>query len=352
MRAAAALRGGVATMHDLAFSVLSGRGALLPLAAFIAVGVMVFLVASRLARHADAVADATGLGRLWVGTVLLAASTSLPELTTDVNAAILNTVDIGVGDLMGSTLANMLLLGLLDLVYRRRQLLDNVSPNHALVATLAIVLTAMAGAAIVSGGWGRIGHVGVETILIVAIYLVGMRSVYVNMSPTAPPEQLELGDTSRSVLRGGLVGFGVAAVGLLATAPLLVVSAEALAAEAGLTESFVGTLLVGLTTSFPEIAATIAAVRLGALDLAVGNIFGSNAFNMTILLAMDVAYTQGPVLAHASQDHARTALFAAIAVGFGLMGILARRGNRIAPVRVESVAIVLSYVGAVWVLAS
>jgi hypothetical protein len=137
MRAAAALRGGVATMHDLAFSVLSGRGALLPLAAFIAVGVMVFLVASRLARHADAVADATGLGRLWVGTVLLAASTSLPELTTDVNAAILNTVDIGVGDLMGSTLANMLLLGLLDLVYRRRQLLDNVSPNHALVATLA-----------------------------------------------------------------------------------------------------------------------------------------------------------------------------------------------------------------------
>jgi cation:H+ antiporter len=352
MGAAAALRGGVATMHDLAFSVLSGRGALLPLAAFIAVGVMVFLVASRLARHADAVADATGLGRLWVGTVLLAASTSLPELTTDVNAAILNTVDIGVGDLMGSTLANMLLLGLLDLVYRRRQLLDNVSPNHALVATLAIVLTAMAGAAIVSGGWGRIGHVGVETILIVAIYLVGMRSVYVNMSPTAPPEQLELGDTSRSVLRGGLVGFGVAAVGLLATAPLLVVSAEALAAEAGLTESFVGTLLVGLTTSFPEIAATIAAVRLGALDLAVGNIFGSNAFNMTILLAMDVAYTQGPVLAHASQDHARTALFAAIAVGFGLMGILARRGNRIAPVRVESVAIVLSYVGAVWVLAS
>jgi cation:H+ antiporter len=339
-------------MHDLALSVLIGRGALLPLAVFIAAGVMVFLVASRLARHADAVADATGLGRLWVGTVLLAASTSLPELTTDVNAAILNSVDIGVGDLMGSTLANMLLLGLLDIVYRRRQLLDNVSSNHALVATLAIVLTSMAGAAIVSGGWGRIGHVGVETILIVAIYLIGMRSVYVNMSPTAPPEQLELGDTSRTVLRGGLVGFGVAAVGLLATAPLLVVSAEALAAEAGLTESFVGTLLVGFTTSFPEIAATIAAVRLGALDLAVGNIFGSNAFNMTILLAMDIVYTRGPVLAHASQDHARTALFAAIAVGFGLMAILARRGNRIASVRVESVAIVLAYVGAVWVLAT
>jgi hypothetical protein len=73
---------------------------------------------------------------------------------------------------------------------------------------------------------------------------------------------------------------------------------------------------------------------------------------MVILLAMDVAYTKGPVLAAASEVHASTALFAAIAVGFGLMAILARRGTRIASVRVESVAILLSYAGAVWVLAS
>ena len=342
----------VAAMHELALAFLVGRGPLLPLAVFAGVGVAVFLVASRLARHADAVADATGLGRMWVGSVLLAASTSLPELTTDVNAAILDTVDIGVGDLMGSTLANMLILALLDLVYRRRQILDNASSSHALVATLAVVLTAMAGAAIVSGGWGRIGHVGIETILIMAIYLVGMRSVYANMTQTAPPDQLELGESSRTLLRRGLAGFGVAAVGLLITAPLLVLSAEALASEAGLSESFVGTLLVGFTTSFPEIAACIAAVRLGALDLAVGNIFGSNAFNMTILLAMDLAYVKGPVLAVASDDHARTALFAAIAVGLGLMAILARRGTRLASMRVESLAIVLSYGGAVWVLAA
>jgi cation:H+ antiporter len=340
------------SMQELALSILGGRGPLLPLAAFIGVGVAVFLVASRLARHADAVADATGLGRLWVGSVLLAASTSLPELTTDVNAAILDTVDIGVGDLMGSTLANMMLLALLDLFYRRRRILDNASSNHALVATLAVVLTATVGAAIVSGGWGRIGHVGIETILIVAIYLVGMRSVYANMTQTAPPDQLELGETNRTVLRRGLLGFAAAAVGLLVTAPLLVLSAEVFAAESGLSESFVGTLLVGFTTSFPEIAACIAAVRLGALDLAVGNIFGSNAFNMTILLAMDVAYTKGPVLAAASPDHARTALFAVFAVGFGLTAILARRGTRLLSLRVESLAILLSYGGAVWFLAS
>ena len=73
---------------------------------------------------------------------------------------------------------------------------------------------------------------------------------------------------------------------------------------------------------------------------------------MVILLAMDIAYTPGPVLVAASQDHVRTASFAAIAVGFGLMGILAERSRRIGSVRIESGAILISYIGAVWILAS
>lgn len=339
-------------MHDMVFTLLSGRGAVLPLGAFLLAGMLVFAVASRLASHADAVADATGLGRMWIGTVLLAASTSLPELTTEVNAAVLDAVDIGIGDLMGSTLANMLLLALLDLAYRRRGVLENASADHALVATLAVVLTAMAGAAIASGGWGRVGHLGVETVLIALVYVLGMRTVFSHARPTAPPEQLELGDSSRTVLRRGLLGVAMAAAGLLVVAPFLVVSAEALAREAGLSESFVGTLLVGLTTSFPEIAASIAAVRLGAIDLAVGNVLGSNAFNMAILLAMDLAYAPGPVLAHASQDHVRSALFAVVCIGLGVMGILARRGQPISALRIESIGLVAAYATAAWVLAT
>lgn len=337
---------------DLVLALLVGRGVLVPLGAFVLVGAAVFAIAWRLARHANAIADATGLGRLWIGTVLLAASTSIPELTTDVNAAVLDAVDIGVGDLMGSTLANMLLLALLDLGYARRRILDHVSPDHVLVGTLAVVLTAMAGAAIASGGWGRVGHVGVETLLIVAIYLLGMRAVYGSTQATRPRDQLELSETSRTLLRRALAGFAIATVGLVITAPMLVLSAEAVAVESGLTETFVGTMLVGFTTSFPEIAATVAAVRLGALDLAVGNIFGSNAFNMCILLAMDVAYVRGPVLAHVSQDHVLSAQLAVLAVSLGMLGILARRGQRLGLVRIESVLIVLTYAGAAWLLAT
>jgi hypothetical protein len=140
---------------DLIVGLFVGRGVLVPLAAFIMIGIAVFAIASRLARHASDIADATGLGRLWIGTVLLAASTSLPELTVDVNAALLDTPDIGVGDLLGSTLANMLVLALLDLSRGRNPIFDNVSPNHVLVGTIGVVLTAMVGAAIASGGWGH-----------------------------------------------------------------------------------------------------------------------------------------------------------------------------------------------------
>lgn len=139
-------------MGDFLFGLLTGRGILLPLGAFLIGSIAVFAVASRLARHADAIADATGLGRLWIGALLLAASTSLPELVTDVNATLLGEIDIGVGDLMGSTLANMLILALLDIAYYRRRILRQVATEHVLVGTLAIGLTAAAGAAIATEG--------------------------------------------------------------------------------------------------------------------------------------------------------------------------------------------------------
>lgn len=339
---------------------LTGRGLPLPLIAFVALGAAVFAVSSRLAAHADAIAETTGLGRVFVGTLVLAAATSLPELTVDVNAAVLGSVDIGVGDLMGSTLANMLILASADLVWRRHAILDRVSPDHALVGTLAIALTAIAGAAIASGGsWLRVGHVGVETIAIVALYAYGMRVVYATRVAgpgVAPPSGASVGAASPDVpsgsaLQRALIGFGLATVGLLVTAPLLVISAEAIAVESGAGQTLVGTLLVGFTTSVPELAATVAAVRLGAYDLAVGNVFGSNAFNMCVLAAMDLAYLPGPVLAAASAQHVVSAQLAVIATGLGVLAVVRRGRGRARGPRVESVLIVATYVAAVLLLA-
>jgi cation:H+ antiporter len=338
-------------LEDVLLRLLTGRGLGVAAFAFAVVGGAVFLMASRLAKHADAVADATGLGRVWVGSLLLAASTSLPELITGVNASLLGAVDIGVGDLFGATLSNMLMLAILDLTYARRRLLHQVALDQTLIAALATVLVLAATAAIAIGGGMALGRVGLATVFIVGFYIFGMHAVYrsITVVPLVP-EQLVLGDTNRTVLRGGLRGFAVAAVGLAIAAPLLVISAQAVSIEAGQSQTMVGTILVGLTTSFPEIAATIAAVRMGALDLAVGNIFGSSAFNMCILFAMDLAYGEGSVLGAASPTHVTTGLFAALVLALATMGILARAQSRVGVARIESVAIVFAYVTVVILL--
>lgn len=340
-------------MKEFLLHMLTGRGAWLPLVSFAVLGAGVFLVAARLARAADVIAETTGLGRAWIGMILLAAATSLPEVLTDINAALLDAPDIGVGDLLGSTLANMLILAMLDLVYARRYILQTVAVHHAVVGLLAIVLTTIAGVAIATGGLGRIGFVGVETLLIAVVYLAGMRMVYLMTQEAAGAIVSEASrepGVARLRMRGAIGAFLAAGAGLAIIAPLLVVSAEALSLESGLSQTFVGTLLVGLTTSFPEIAASVAAVRMGAVDLAIGNIFGSNAFNMLILPMMDLAYAEGPVLAHVSGGHLLSALLAVLCLALGVMAMLARLRERASLVRFGSVLIVACYAAGAWLL--
>lgn len=145
-------------MRAAALAWLTTRGLLAPLLAFVAMAAVVYLSGSRLTRHADTIAETSALGRLWIGTLLLAAATSLPELTTDLYAAALRAPNLGIGDLMGSSLANMLILALLDLIYFRRRVLDSISRNHLMVGALAIILTALAGTEIASGGSARLGR--------------------------------------------------------------------------------------------------------------------------------------------------------------------------------------------------
>jgi len=331
---------------------LTGHGALVPALALATVAALIFLVTSRLACHADTIAEHTGLGRLWIGSVLLAATTSLPELLTNVNAGLLNEPDIGAGDLLGASLANMLILAVLDIVFARRRILHTVAIDHTLVGLLGILLAAMVGTAVVTGGWGRIGHVGVESLAIALVYLGGMGLVYRSaVIGPVPLDGLPSQEEDRAPGRRAVAGFALGAAGLVLLAPLLVLAADAVSQEAGLTATFVGTLLVGLTTSLPELAATVSAIRIGALDLAAGNVFGSVAFNLLVFVFLDAAYRDGPLLQALSGDHLLTIFALTICLSLALMAMLSRARRRPGPVLVESVLVVVTYALAAWLLA-
>jgi cation:H+ antiporter len=338
-------------MKSFVLGLLTGSGPLPPLLALALLAALIFAVASRLARYADLIAEETGLGGLWIGTVLLAASTSLPELLTNVNAGLLDAPDIGAGDLLGACLANMLILAMLDLVFARRRILHNVAEAQVILGLVGILLTAIAGLAIVTQGWGRIGHVGLESVAMALSYVGGMALLYRSraVGPLPVPDGRARG-RARGGVRRATLGFagGTLILGLLT--PLLVLTAEAVSREAGVSVTFVGTLLVGVITALPEMVTTITAVRLGALDLAVGNIFGSVAFNMMAFFPLDAAFTRAPVFTAVSRDHLLTVMLAIACIALGAMGILSRARRRPGPVLVESVLIVVLYVAGVWLL--
>jgi cation:H+ antiporter len=309
-------------------------------AAFLLAGAAVVGAGVVLTTSADAVAERSRLGRVWVGAVLLAAATSLPELATDVAAVRLGAPDLAVGDLFGSSMANMLILALLDLALPRRALLRSVALDHALAASLAITTNAIAAAFVLAAPASTFLGVSPGSVALAVLYLAGMRAI---RRATAAPGEPDGGRERARGLAGPIAGFALAAVVILAAAPLFARSAEAIAVRSGLGATFVGTLLLGLSTSLPELVSCLTAVRIGALDLAVGNLFGSNAFNMAILLALDLAAPGRSIFAIVAPTHAISALFAVALMALALAAIVYRAERRFRMIEPDSVAMLVLY---------
>lgn len=313
------------------------------LAWFLGSALVVIAAGIILSRTADAIAEHTGLGRLAVGVVLLAGATTLPEIVTDLAAIRMGFPDLAVGDILGSCLMNLLILGFLDLVHhvRHRQgLISRVVIGHARAATLSMILLAVAGAGLVARMGAAVGHVGVSTIVLVVIYLLGIRIAtrhgeQLDVTPGLTPEA----GASGMSLKVAVAGFAAGALILILAGPRLASSGEAIAHATGLGTTFFGTVFLAFVTSLPELVASLTALRIGAHDLAVGNIFGSNVFNVALLFVFDLAHRGGPLLAAAAPSHAITAFVTIVVTGLALLSLLAREERRVWLVEPDAVAI-------------
>jgi cation:H+ antiporter len=175
-----------------------------------------------------------------------------------------------------------------------------------------------------------IGHVGLYTPVILLIYALAMRTVFryeqMQELPTADVADLHY---QHITLRKAAIGYAVAALVVVAAGIWLPFVGKALAQQMGWGEGFVGTLFVAAVTSLPEAAVSVAAVRLGALDMALGNLFGSNLFNMAILAIDDIVYLPGPLLSGVSPAHAVSALSAMMMSGIAIVGLFYRPKKRV-----------------------
>ena len=316
---------------------------------FVLLAGVVVVAGTFLATTADRIAELTGLGRSLTGFFLLAMATSLPELSIDCNAARLGAIDIAVGDLLGSSLFNLLILGTIDFFYRSpTRILSPVSAAHALSASTCILLTSIVLLGILVPLPYELFGMGIAPWAIVVAYLFSVRLIYFDQrysAATSPKEASSQAEAGGSLARSVAI-FAMATVVVFVSGPLLAKVADRLAEESGLGGTFVGTTLVAFTTSLPEIITTLTAVRLGAYELAAGNIFGSNCFNMAVLPVVDLFYTPGALLVDVQPTHAVTAIAVILITGVAMMSMLYRVEKRYWLIEPDALLIVLLTLGA------
>lgn len=311
---------------------------------------IIVLAAVRLAEYGDVIALRTGLGRLFVGAILIAAATSLPEVLTTFNAIAQGEANLAAGNLLGSNMFNMALLAVLDLVFRKRRILRTAALKHALSGSLAVLLIGLVVFFILADIPWQVGWVGGDSLAIMLGYLLAVRLLQRHQHLASGVAEAEEISPETPSLGVALFGFGLATAALVYVTPWLVRSSAEIAIITGLGTTFIGTTLVALVTSLPELVTTLSAARLGADDMAIGNLFGSNLFNMFALGLSDVFYTSGRFLAVIDPAFVLVGMLGLILTALALVGNLIRLERRWGMLEADALLIGAIYLAGLWLL--
>ena len=297
-----------------------------------------------LAKSADVIAFKTGLGRAFIGVILLATATSLPELGTGVSSiALVDKPDLAVGDAFGSNLFNLLIIGLLDLFWRNGPILGSVSIAAVLIGSLGIVVISLAAAAMLihsytpaMGSW----TLSPVSVLILGVFMIAMYLIYkFEQRPrndgdygvaASSEEEGDVGEqyAGESLFRVSVI-YALSAGFVVGAAIWLSISGEKVAEEMGWEASFMGTQFLAFSTSLPELAASFAAIRINAPELAITGVLGSNLFNMGFILFMDdVALVGAPLWDQVSSIHTLTAVIAVLMTAVVIVAVISRGRGR------------------------
>lgn len=282
-----------------------------------------------LCRSADQLAQAYGWQQGWVGLVMLATVTSLPELVSGGSAVVLVAApDLAVGGALGACVFNLGFLAVVEILQRREPIYRAAAPTHLVSAAFGVVMLGLVALSVLTAHAApALLHLGAYSPGLLLLYVLALRSVHRyerQQGPAAAARAPGIVDPGAEWRR-----FLLAAAVVVFAALWLPQAADQFALGLGLTRSFVGTVLVASLTTLPEVAVTLSALRLRAPDLAISNLLGSNLFNVAVLAIDDVLYLPGPLLAEVRPVHAATALGAVVMTGLVMIGLVLRPQGRL-----------------------
>ncbi len=292
---------------------------------------------TKLSLYGDAIAEKTGLGRIWIGLVLISAVTTMPELVTSISSvALVRSADLALGTVLGSCPFNLSIVALLDVLHRATPVLSVASRRHAITAGWGALLIAIVGTGIVAGDRSSFlasSWVGIPSIAILILFLLGMWWIFRQERGEQLKADLALGPQYENLnARTVHLRFALAAAVIIAAGIWLSYIGDEISQSTGWGGSFVGNLFLAITTSAPELVVAISAVRIGAIDLTVGNILGANMLDIAAIFPLDLVDGRGSILSSVSRSHLIVVLVAvlmSLVVAVGLRFRQERKGFRV-----------------------
>jgi len=321
---------------------------------FAVAAIVIAATGIRLSRLADILADRTGWGEALMGGLLLAGVTSLPDFAATLTAAVDGYAELAMSNIMGSLAVNIVFLAVGDILYRKANLehaaasSPNLTQAAMLIALLTIPLSAM-----LTPKYAVLG-VHPATPLLILAYLLGYRMVQNSQErpmwlPRRTAQTVEdkpdKSRRSRHSLFRLWSGFITLALVIAIAGWALMNAAETIADRTVLSQTAVGALFTAVFTSLPELVTTIAAIRYGALTLAVSNIVGTNCFNMLVIAAADVVYRDGSIYHALTPQQLLWGLVTILMTAVLLLGLLQRERYGIGRIGFESFLILVIYLG-------
>lgn len=314
-------------------------------------GAVVWFAGSRLAALVDEISARTGIGQAFAGMLLLGGITSLPELATASTASIAGNPLLSINDLLGSSSINVLLLAIADAAYGRRALTHQMAePAPLMQGVLGMMLMAAVAVAIMVDDL-LIPVLGAG-FLSLALALACIQALRISnrfessdtWRSTGKPNHDSASTTRRDYANAKLAGLtAAAAIAILLGGATLALAGDGIAKASGLGSSIVGFALIGFCTSLPELSSIIGALKLRRYQMAIGDVFGTNLFNIQIILIADLFFRGGPVLNEAGAFEAAAACLSIVMTGIFVVGMLERRDKTIWRLGFDSALAILAF---------
>ena len=259
--------------------------------------------------------------------------TSLPELANAISAVVFTKVpDLAVGDILGACMINMFTLACLDLinwVWRKQSIFFKPKKSNLLSTFVAIMMLFVTILALSLSrtvfDW-QILNISIYTIIIIAIYFLAQYFLYKYSKEEVFVDKSSYHGLS---LTQTYSYFLLAAVFVIAAGSWLPFIGTEIVATMGWGSTFVAVVFLGLATTLPELTVSVSALRLGEVGMSVGNLIGSNIFNIAILFVADAFYRQGSLLAAVSANMVYAALAGAILLAVAFFGMKSRESGRL-----------------------